>query len=105
LTDLIYFPWQMVVQTSEVPPGLPHGWDIPAEGKVYACVDERMRDYNGDEITRAVEGFMWVHVTQTRLSLQKGFSTLEAAEAAARARARLSGAVYVPSIKGGDNDA
>jgi len=52
-----------------------------------------------------VEGFMWVHLTQTRVSLQKGFATLEAAEAAARARARMSGAVYVPSIKGGGNDA
>jgi hypothetical protein len=97
LTGLNYFPWQMAVQTSEVLPGLLDDWDIPAEGKVYACVDERVRDYNGVDSARVIEGFMWVHLLYTRISLQKGFPTLQSAEAAAKERARVFGAEFVPS--------
>jgi hypothetical protein len=91
------FPWQFRVQTAEVPLGLLDDWAIPPGGKVYACADERLRDYGGDEVTRVVEGYMWVHLLPTRLSLQKGFATLQSAEAAAKERARLLGAVFVPS--------
>lgn len=96
MKDLI-FPWQFRVQTAEVPLGLLDDWDIPPEGKVYACADERLRDYDGDEVTRVVEGFMWVHLLPTKMSLQKGFTTLQSAEAAAKERARLFGALFVPS--------
>ena len=98
MKDLISFPWQMMIRTIEVLPG-DFDWDITAEGKVYACADERMRDCDGDEITRVVEGFMWVHLLHTRISIQKGFPTLKSAEAAAKERARLCGAVFVPSDK------
>jgi hypothetical protein len=91
------FLWQFGVQTAEVPFGLLDDWDIPPGGQVYACADERLRDYGGDEVTRVVEGFMWVHLLPTRVSLQKGFATLQSAEAAAKERARLLGAVFVPS--------
>jgi hypothetical protein len=96
--DLIFFPWQLGVQTADVPFGLLDVWDIPAEGKVHACADERIQDCNGgDEITCVVQGFMWVHLLPTQISLQKGFPTLQSAEAAAEERARLFGAVFVPS--------
>jgi hypothetical protein len=56
-----------------------------------------LRDYDGDEVTRVVEGFMWVHLLPTRISLQKGFTTLQSAEAAAKERTRLFGAGFVAS--------
>lgn len=77
MKDSVSFPWHFRVQTADVQFGLLDDWDISAEGKVYACADERMRDCNGDEIARVIEGFLWVHLTQTRVSLQKGFATLE----------------------------
>jgi hypothetical protein len=94
--DSISFPGQMMIQTSELPPGLLEDWDIPLQGKVYACADERLRDYDGDKVTRVVEGYMWVHLRPTKMSLQKGFATLQSAVAAAIERARLFGALFVP---------
>jgi hypothetical protein len=88
---------QMTVQTSDVLPGLLDDWDIPNEGQVYACEEVRFQSINDGEIARIIEGYMWVHLERTRVSLQKGFATQEAAEAAARERARMSGALYVPS--------
>jgi len=88
--------WQMTVQTSDVLPGLLDDWDIPTEGQVYAREEVRFQNINDGEIARVIEGYMWVHLERTRVSLQKGFATLEAADAAARERARMSGALYVP---------
>jgi hypothetical protein len=88
---------QMTVQTSDVLPGLPDDWNIPNEGQIYACEDVRFQSINEGEIARAIEGYMWVHLERTTVSLQKGFATLGFAEAAARERARMSGALYVPS--------
>lgn len=50
---------------------------------------------------------MWVHLAgaRDRISIQKGFETLEDAEMAAKERARLCGAIYAPAIEGGDNEA
>jgi hypothetical protein len=97
LLSSLRFPWQMTVQTTEVLPGLLDDWDIPNEGQIYACEDVRFQSINDGEIVQMIEGYMWVHLERTRVSLQKGFATLKAADAAARERARMSGALYVPT--------
>jgi hypothetical protein len=103
------FPWQMAVQTSDVLPGLLDDWDIPSEGKVYACENARIQcgDYDGAAAVEVTDGFMWVHLagTRDRISTQKGFETLEDAETSAKERARSFGAIYLSSIDGGDNEA
>jgi hypothetical protein len=108
MKGMLRFPWQMAVQTSEVLPDLLDEWDIPPEGKVYACANVRWQcgDFDGDAAVEVIDGFMWVHLagSRDRISIQKGFETLEDAETSAKDRARLCGAIYAPSIEEGDND-
>ena len=84
------------VQTSDVP-DLANGFDILPEGKVYACENVRIRcgDYDGAPAYEVADGFMWVHLARAGICVQKGFPTLEAAEAAAAERAHLFGAVFI----------
>jgi hypothetical protein len=109
MKETLRFPWQVAVQTSEVLPGLLDEWDIPPEGKVYACENARIQcgDYDGAAAVKVTDGFMWVHLagTRDRISIQKGFDTLEDAKMGAKLRALLCAAIYAPSIEGGDNEA
>jgi len=102
------FPRQMATQTSDVLPDLLDEWDIPPEGKVYTSENVRIKcsDHDGATAVWVTDGFMWVDLagTNDRISIQKVSGTLEDAETSAKDWARLCGAIYAPSIEGGDND-
>ena len=94
------------IQTSDVLPELLDDWDIPPQGQVSASENVQIvcGDYDGDGAKSVSDGFAWVHIagTRDRISVQKGFQTLEAAETAAKERARLTGASFIPSNTGGE---
>jgi hypothetical protein len=91
------FPWET--------PDLLADWDIPVEGEVYASEEVRLETINDGDIVRSVVGFMWVHLTRAGINVQRGFPTLEAAAVAARERAHVFGAIFVPSNEETDCDA
>jgi hypothetical protein len=83
---------ELGVQTCPVDPDLLHDWAIPPEGQIYATEHNLTRS----DGRTSRDGFMWVHLTITSISIKGGFRTLEEAEAAARERAHRFGATFVP---------
>ena len=97
ISDLFRLARDASVQTCPLFPGQLDDWDIPTEGQTYACEHVVIRSDGRTER----RGFMWVHLTQSSMSIRGGFATLEAAELAAQELARATGASYVPTPNDG----
>jgi hypothetical protein len=66
----------------------------PRNGEVYACEFFQTTYVDGREIEKP-SGFIWVHMSRSgdSASMERGFETLQEAEAAAKDRAHRFGAV------------
>jgi hypothetical protein len=87
------------IQTHAVISGLLDRWGIPPEGVIYAF-QTKVRKHTSRGSVEVYDGFQWTHLeSTTKISNQKGFATLSEAEAAAKDRAKIFGAIYTTALR------
>jgi len=98
VSKIINFPLR-----APTPIAAPYAPD-PRNGEVYATESHLCHYVNGEEL-EVWDGFVVVHMSRSgdSASIDRGFASLEAAEAHAIREATRRNAVYLPPQRGGRN--